>query len=235
MYSRLLRSEVKKNRRKAIVFSVLTLLLLAFILIYGFTAFSKFTSFLANLQKDSEKIEQSDNTPPSPARFDSLPKSTNKDELEVRGTSEPGSTVILTLNKTAKDTLVNSEGKFFFVVILVEGENKLQILSKDKSGNQSQESNRQIVVLDKKPPLLELTKPQDGSEFYGSRQRQIVIEGKTEEDGEVTINETFVVVEPNSTFSFATTLNEGQNSFKVKVQDEAGNITEKTISVSYIP
>jgi len=60
-------------------------------------------------------------------------------------------------------------------------------------------------------------------------------EGKVEENAKVQINDRVVVVESDGTFSFVTTLSEGQNNFTVKAEDEARNKVEKNLKVTYAP
>jgi bacillopeptidase F len=89
------------------------------------------------------------------------------------------------------------------------------------------------VNFDNEPPKLDITKPTDGSEFYGSRQRQLVIEGTTDENATININSRMVVVDNQGNFSFGITLQDGTNEFTIKAQDAAGNTTEKTLKVQY--
>ena len=200
---------------------------------YGIPLFVKFAGFVYDLRKSSEPVEVSDNTPPSPPYFELFPAFTNEERIEIGGNSEPGATITMSLNGKDNEVLSNNEGKFSFSLNLVKGENKISAISKDAAGNESQETDIHTINYDNSPPEIEITKPSDGSQFFGSRQRQLVIEGNTEKDARVQINDRLVVVDTNGNFTFLTVLNEGENRFNIKSQDQAGNITETSLTVKY--
>jgi len=91
------------------------------------------------------------------------------------------------------------------------------------------------VVFDNESPDLEVTSPEEGKEYYGSKERQITIEGLTEDGVSLTINDRIVAVDEDGTFTFLTTLNEGKNNFNIKSTDKAENQTEMDFSVSFTP
>lgn len=234
-YSRKEKVEEKKNVRKAFLLIVATVGVVLLFFFFGLPMVVKFSAFLTDIRKSSEPVEVSDTTPPPPPRFDPIPEFTNKLEVDIKGSTEPGVSVILYLNNKIEEIVSDSDGHFSHTFKLNKGKNSFSSLAKDKTGNESQETNKQTVTFDDQAPELTITKPEDGSEFYGSKERQVVIEGETEEDVSVSINGRKVVVDSDGTFAFATTLSEGQNEFKVKAEDEAGNTTEETVVVSYAP
>ncbi|HCC08850.1 TPA: hypothetical protein DEP81_02600, partial [Candidatus Woesebacteria bacterium] len=125
------------------------------------------------------------------------------------------------------------DGQFSFGVTLQDGINTFAATATDQSGNQSQKSDDHQITFDKKTPDLEITSPSDGSSYFGSNQRQITITGKTETDAKVTINDRIISVDDSGIFQYTTTLNEGSNTFNVKSTDQAGNTTEKNISLNF--
>jgi hypothetical protein len=234
-YSRLRTTEERRNLRTAVVLGIVTLLLLGGIFIFGLPTVAKFAAFLTDLRKSGEPVEVNDTTPPAPPRLDSLPEATNKTSVEVSGQSEPGATIVLTFNDEAQEVLADSEGSFRFTFELNAGENSLIASAKDSSGNESQKSEEVSIVFDDEEPTLTISSPSEGTSFYGATQRQIVIEGTTEAEAALSINDRFVLVEEDGSFAFATTLNEGENTFNLKAQDKAGNQTEKTLKVNFSP
>ena len=235
MYSRRLITEERKNKRKAFFFISLTIFSLFLIFFYGLPAVAKFAGFLTDLRQTSQSVESSDTTPPPPPRLSSIPKQTNKEILDIQGSSEPGASVKIFYNGKTDEVVVNSEGSFYISIPLNNGDNRISASSKDSAGNESQKSETLEITFDKKPPELEITKPHDKDEFFGNLQRQIVIEGKVEEGSQVNINSRLVVVEQDQTFAFVTSLSEGTNTFNIKAEDLAGNVTEKSISVAFTP
>ncbi|MBU0569671.1 hypothetical protein KKB40_02720 [Patescibacteria group bacterium] len=232
-YSRRAKIEEKKNIRKAVFFGLLTLVSAIAFFFLGLPAVIKFASFLTELKTSTTLVEFSDNTPPPPPQLESLPSFTNELSVEIKGSTEPGITVILFLNNKQEELLTNSEGKFSYKFNLNDGKNSISAMAKDSFGNESRKIEIQEIVFDNKPPELTITKPENGSSFYTAKERQVVIEGTTEEGCSVNINGRQVVVESDGSFAFATTLSEGENDFNVKSQDEAGNTSEQSLSVSF--
>lgn len=235
MYSRRLTIEEKKNKRRAISLIFLTVVILLGIFFYGLPTVVKFTAILTDINQSSQPVEANDTTPPPPPRLESMPIATKEEKIDIRGNTEAGAKVTLFLNDTEEEILADSSGKFSFNLTLTDGENSISAVSTDSSGNTSQKTEIQTVIFDKKLPELELIKPNDKAEFFGSKQRQVVVEGKTESEVRLQINQRQVVVENDGSFTFATTLSQGQNNFTVVAEDRAGNKTEKTFSVTFTP
>ena len=234
-YSRLERIEKAKNIRSAFIFILVSALGLLLFIFAGLPTFARISSFLFDLKGGLTPFDKNDITPPAPPRFEPIPETTNNEKLEIKGSAEPGSSVVLYLNTESEDVLADSEGKFNFQVTLSEAESQIWALSKDSSGNKSQQSLIYTVILDKKAPEIEIISPAEAKSFYGSKQRQQNISGKSESGSSVFINERVVVVEAGGTFSFATTLSEGDNTFNIKAQDAAGNFSEKTLTLHFFP
>ncbi len=234
-YSRKVKVEESRNKKKALWFGFLTIVVLVLFFFYGFTALARLAVFLGDLKKGSQPVESNDTTPPIPPRFEPLPKATNKKQIEINGSTEPGATIELSINGKANELLANSDGEFRFAADLKSGDNIISAYSQDSAGNKSNETDTQTVILDTEAPSLEITKPQEGASFYGSKDRQLLIEGKTEENAQVNVNGRHVVVEGSGSFTFLMTLSEGENKLDIKTEDMAGNVTEKTITVTYSP
>jgi len=232
-YSRLRTTEEKRNIRTAVLLGGFTIVLIFGVFIFGLPTVAKFAAFLADLRKSGEPVEINDTTPPAPPRFDPLPEATNKMSVEVLGESEPGATVILIFNGENEEVVANNEGSFRRTFELNKGENTLRASAKDSSGNESQKTDAVSIIFDDDEPSLEISSPSDGSSFFGSKQRQLVIEGSTDPGSSLSINDRFVLVEEDGSFAFATTLSEGENTFNLKALDKAGNQTEKSFKVTF--
>jgi hypothetical protein len=235
IYSRLKTTEERKNIRTAVVLGILTVALVFGIFVFGLPTVVKFAAFFSDLRKSGEPVEINDSTPPAPPRINELPEATNKSAVEVSGQSEPGATVILVFNKKTQDVIADSEGAFRTTFELDDGKNLLTATAKDAAGNESQQTEEFTIIFDDQEPSLEISSPSDGASFFGSKQRQLVVQGATETDASLSINERFVLVKEDGSFAFATTLSEGENTFNLKSQDKAGNVTEKSFKVSFSP
>ena len=234
-YSRLVRTEERQSIRRAIFFTFLTIVSIFAFIFLGLPVLAKFAGFLTDLKKSGLPIERNDTTPPAPPRLESLPEYTNEFSVEVKGTTEAGASVILFLNNDEEELVVNKDGEFNFTFKLDKGENTVSVKARDAAGNESQETDVYKIIFDNEPPELEITSPEDGKEFYGSKERQVSINGKTEESASVTINDRIVAVDASGNFTFVTTLSEGENGFTIKTEDKAGNSNEASLTLRFTP
>ncbi|OGM75980.1 hypothetical protein A2210_01445 [Candidatus Woesebacteria bacterium RIFOXYA1_FULL_40_18] len=232
-YSRLASVEEKRNVRAAFVLVILTIISLIALFTFGLPSVAKFASFVADLKKGNVPVEKNDTTPPAPPKIKNLPEATNQESLIIEGTSESGAEIQIFLNDNPSEVVAGENGTFSFSANLEKGTNSIYLVAKDKSGNLSQKSQAVMVILDKETPNLDITSPKDGQQFSGSLERQIIIEGKTEAKSSLTINDRLVKVEEDGSFSFSTSLSEGDNSFNLKVSDLAGNKAEKSLTVKF--
>ena len=235
MYSRRLKVEEKDNKRKAFGFILLTIAAVSFMFFFGLPLLVKLANFTYDLRKSSEPIGESDTTPPPPPRLNGFPLYTKEDKLDLRGNTEPGANVLIHLNNNKIEVLANSEGDFSQKLTLSKGENSLYVQAKDAAGNESLETQNFKITLDNEPPEIEILSPKNGSEYYGSRSRQLTIEGVSEKDSKVQINDRLTIVSSDGKFTFLTSLSSGENKFLIKSEDLAGNLTETEISVTYYP
>jgi len=232
-YSRMASVEEKRNVRSAILFVFLTIGALVILFFFGIPALGKFTAFVSDLGKSDKAIGINDKTPPAPPRFDSFPDFTNQKTINLSGNGEAGATVKLTFNGKDMENVADKSGKFTFSIDLNDGENKFSGVAIDQAGNQSQKSSDYKITFDKKQPDLTIDSPNDGSQFFGSNQRQVTIQGTTESNCQVTINDRILAVDDNGKFQYTTSLNDGENKFNVKSVDQAGNTKELNLTFTF--
>jgi hypothetical protein len=233
--NRFVNSEERKNKRNAALFITLTIAAIAILYFLGIPAIGRLTALVSSLKGNNQAINSSDITPPPPPKFRNFPEFTNQQSLTLYGNTEAGATVKLTFGGNEQEVLSDGSGQFSFNVTLQDGENIFAAIAIDQSGNQSQKSEDHKIIFDKKAPDLEVTSPSDGSSFFGSTQRQITLQGKTDAGSAITINDRIISVEEDGTFQYTTTLNEGSNTLKVKATDQAGNFTEKNLTLNFTP
>ncbi len=233
-YSRLQSVEEKRNFRNAVILIALTILTMVLLIMYGIPAVGKIAGFVSELRGGNSPIISNDKTPPAPPKFNTFADFTNQQYITISGTAEPGATAKLTFNGNVEETVVDKEGKFSFQDLkLNEGENFFSGVIVDGAGNVSLKTTDRVVTYDIKTPDITLDSPADGSNFYGSTQRQINIQGTTEIEANVTINDRIVSLDNNGHFSYPVTLNSGTNTFTIKAADQAGNSTEKQITLNF--
>lgn len=214
------------------ILTVAAIVLLVFI---GVPLFGRLTVFVSDLRGGSKAISKNDTMPPAPPKFNYVSSFSNQQSINVSGSSEAGATVKLTFNEKPSEVLADVDGNFTFNLQLNDGDNIFSAIAVDPAGNQSQNSKENKITFDNKPPGLTVSSPSDGTSFFGSNQRQITIQGVTEPESQMLINDRLISVDDNGNFQYTTTLNDGANTFAAKSTDQAGNITEKNITLNFTP
>ena len=232
--SRLKKIEDKRNRQQALLFIVLTIGFLALVIFIGSRFFVQIAVLLGDLRSSSTAIENGDTIPPAPPRIFSTLEATSSSKVRITGFSEPGSTVTLINNgKADLQTLAQDSGTFEFAEVDVNsGDNVFTVFATDNAGNDGNKSNPYTVVFDDQPPVLTITAPKDGDQYFDN-EREIVIAGETDEDANVRVNGYVVTVDTEGNFVKRMQLVEGENQIEVKAFDEAGNETVESVSVTY--
>ncbi len=183
-----------------------------------------------------ETFTQRDRIAPPPPTLTGIPEATNSAKLNIKGFAEAGSTVTLFLNSNERDSqLVGAEGQFIFEEVGLEsGENEIYTTAKDTTGNESRQSTIYKVIIDQKPPKLEITEPADNSIIKEEKDKQtfVLVAGKVEEGATVAVNDYQAIVREDGNFEYRLLLTEeGENTIKIVAKDTAGNKTtvEKTV------
>lgn len=138
---------------------------------------------------------------------------TNRSEVQVAGSTEPGATV--TLNGAPVE--VGPDGMFSAAFTLRPGLNTLTVVATDAAGNRA--SQLRTVLLDNEI-ALSVSFPTDN---LATNQVTILVRGQTGTDVQLRLNEALVAVDADGNFSVTITLEEGQNELVFRAEDLAGN------------
>lgn len=238
-YSRLITVQEKKHRRQAVFWVFLTIILIAVLLFWGIPTLAKFSSYLSDL-KGNQTIDPVDKIAPAPPLFSIQDATTNNPQFNISGSGEGKSKLILFHNGKQIEIQIGDDGKFSYDTTLLEDENTFSGKIKDQAGNESQMSGEYKIMYDTSPPELEIIEPQEGQSFQGSGEQNLTLRMKTNEQATVKVNDRLATelvdaASGDKEYSSQTKLSEGSNSFNIKALDEAGNETEKTITVTYYP
>lgn len=228
-YSRLESVEEKRNTRKAVVFVLLSLVIIVFLATNGLSLITKVINFASSFKKSPQVVDLLDKTPPSPPFLQSIPDATNTSPFEITGRVEPGNTVVINFNGKEEEIQTDENGNFSTKFDLVKGDNTFFAYTKNPAGNKSQNTQKYLLVFDNESPDIKIATPSDGASFYGSRQKNVTIKGTTKIDSSVTINDRIATVNDDGSFSLNYSLSDGENDLKIKSVDKAGN--EKEISL----
>lgn len=163
-----------------------------------------------------------------------LPEATNSASITVTGKGQAELTLILYVNELEATKLeVAKDGSFTTPsVSLKDGGNTVSAKLVDANGNLSDLSNVVRTSVKRKPPLLEIQEPSEGSTINGDK-KMVTVQGKTDEDVSITINGRFVVIGNNATFQYDYPLDDGANTLSVVASDQAGNQTTIDRHVTY--
>lgn len=234
-YSRLASVEERKNIKRAYWYVGLSVVAVIFLIFLGLPTLVKFAGFIGEVGKSDNPVEINDNTPPAPPQFEDIPENTNEESLDIKGKSENAATITITANDETVEVVSNSDGDFNFVFNLNKGENTISAKAKDLSGNESTQTQTYTIFFDNEDPKLEISSPPDNSTFYGSGQRQLSIKGSVSEPVDLTINGRFVALKDDNTFSFVTSLSEGENKFEIKAIDASENEDSSSLTINFTP
>jgi len=235
--SRLARTEKKKLRKQTFFFGLLTLVLIVVLIYFGIPALIRMAIFIGDLRGSNQQVEQIKGIPPSAPQLAPLVSATQSGSINIGGFAQAETTVVLYRDGSqVEETLTDDEGEFEFKFVkLYEGENEFWAIAENENDEESQPSTKQTVIYDTKTPALSLDKPNDGQEFSGDSEKTIAVEGSTDPEATVYVNDRYYSVNSNGGFSARLNLSDGDNKIVVKAVDDAGNEIVKEIRVKFNP
>lgn len=235
-YTRVSRLEEKRTKKQFLIVLIGIVALLLIIFTVGIPFIVGASVFLGNLKSNQPIVTSNDTTVPVPPTLTSDFSATNSAQIKIEGYGEPESSLSLLVNgEQVKNILLPADGSFSFNDIpLQEGENTLLATVTDTAGNESVPSRELHVEYKKGSPKLEINEPEDNQTFAKSQQ-EIQIKGITDPGVDVRINDRFVAVKDDGSFTFTVKLQDGENTLIIIARDSAGNETRLERKVNYQP
>lgn len=227
------KSKETLSYRRAAAALILSFFLFVLLLLFGVQGLAKLASFLGGIKDSGAPIEKTEEELLLPPRLATLPIATNSAQISVSGFAESSFVVEIFLNDVLIDsTLVSKEGKFeIHDLVLEKGENKIYAFT--KSDNKRSSASKTInIAYKEKPPNLEIISPDDETTISGE-DKKVKIKGQTDPEVSLFINNRWVIVKNDGSFSFELPLSEGENEIEIIARDIAGNETKKTLLVKY--
>lgn len=222
MTSRVGRYEERKARRHILfaIFGMISILALFFI--FGLKLLIGFGVLIDRFRGVNPTV-QSTKAILLPPVLDFLPIATNSAKLTITGSGQPGLTAIVYLNEVEKKKItLDNDGIFTIQLTGKEGENVISAKFIDTDGNTSDLSPVLSVIIKTKPPILEISSPAEGLTLNADTQ-SVRVEGKTEPDSTVTVNDRLAIVESNGLFFYTISRSQGEQTIKITATDPAGN------------
>lgn len=231
-------SRIEEKRTKKQLFFVLGGIVLVIFISFtiGIPLLVRVSALIGTIKSNQPSTDSNDNTAPYAPTLNPIADYTNNEILKLEGFAEPETTLKIFLNETElKKVLVGNDGSFSFPDLQLEiGENNIHATATDKAGNESSSSKILHITYKKGAPQLEISEPQEGQGF-GKNQETITIKGKTDKGVDLRINDRFVSISDDGSFSFSLKLNEGENTITFIARDQAGNETRSERKVNYTP
>ena len=231
--SRLRNYQDKKERRQIMLTLGGIVGILIFLALFGVKLLVGFSLLVDKLRGTTP------NTLPTqvlllPPQLDPLPYATFSAEIRVSGKAKGDVTILLYVNEEQTDKMKpKDDGTFSFeAVTMKEGANVISAKATDDKDNASELSEVLTIQVKKNKPTLDVSSPSENQEITGENQMTTVT-GKTEIDNSVTVNDRFVVVKSDGSFTYDLSLKEGEQTIIIIAKDQAGNETKMERKVTY--
>lgn len=235
MTTRLERHMQEQSRKKALLLALVIVVIVAFFLTVGVPLFVSLSGRVSDyLAGETVAEEESDDLEFSDVEIDAIPEATNSASIELSGTVASVDRLSVYLNGKVIQRL-NVEGKSEFITEiegLDAGTNEVYISGERKGSTNIRRSSKHTVLFNADKPTLEISEPTDGS---NTPREEITVVGKTNpgSGNQVRVNGAPTVIAADGSFRWPVRLREGENKILVRVEDNAGNFEEKTVTVKY--
>lgn len=207
--------------------AIVVTLLFIFIILPGFIR-------VVNTFLDTNPFEEVDRIPPQIPRISPPAEATNQKELTITGYGEAQSEMVAILNGLEyKREKADDDGNFTMTINLEEGENTFAVYSVDAAGNESATTKNYIIILDTEDPTIQIEYPGEGEEISTRANQNLEIRGNTEPNSRIYVNDRLTYPNSEGDFSYTLLLSEGSNEINIRVEDQAGNITEITRTIRF--
>jgi bacillopeptidase F len=224
----------RKKTSRAVFLSLIIILAIGFVAVkFGLELLVKMAIFLS--PKNQPVVQEQKRLLPAPV-INSTPSATNSAQIKISGYASSMANVSLTVNGEVNDSLVaDADGYFESEIKLEKGENFVSVKYTDTSANESRESQSISIIRDDESPELTIDSPANAAILHGQDQKTAEIKGKTEPDTSLTVNNRYVSVQADGSFSYKLGLQEGDNEITITAKDKAGNLTEKKLTLRWQP
>lgn len=224
--------KVDQQSKKNLFFSVVGIILIVFIIVkFGIPLLVNFSLFIAGSKDSEEETKNNVRTFVPVPILNPIASATSSAEVVISGFGSPKQNIALYINNDLIDKVsVDDKGVFSFRERINKGENVIKV--KAIIDNRESEFSRPIsITLRNSPPNLDIDSPTDGQSF--SKDQNIIdVRGTTNADVKVTVNGFWAITDGSGHFSYRLHLSNGENKVKVIAEDQAGNKTEKELTIT---
>lgn len=217
-----------------IVYAGIFIVIVFFIATWGIKILFNASLFVANMNND-KKVDTTLNKNEDfigNIEINSIPTATNSARFIVEGSVMNFDKLDFYINeeKVKSSSLTDSDNFSVEIGDLKKGDNNVYIIAKTKDAKKSKKSAEFKIFFKNEKPKLDIKEPADQSKT--SRQ-EINVTGTTEKETFVKVNDMPVVVDAQGNFQTSVRLKDGENKIVLEATDIAGNVENKTITVTY--
>lgn len=224
MYSRLARRNERVTKRQSTLLLVGSVVFLILFVLYGFPAVLNFSGSLGSRFSKKTAVSQNPGLTPLTPRFSQDFEATKSAHISIHGVADNKISLEIFQNDQSQGLITaKDDGSFSIDVDLNRGNNIFIAQAVSDSGQKSPKSEPYAVSYLTSGPKLEINSPKDGENS---------LTGKTDPAVTVTVNDHFVVVASDGSFSYQLNLSPGENKIKIVASDRAGNQTTKELTIS---
>lgn len=232
--SRLQEHQKKRLMQTTIFFACLLTVIFIFIFTIGFKLLLASSAFIAQLtsKKNAQNTPNKDSDFIGTIDIDNIAVATNSSQIVVSGSVLNFDDLDFYINgEKVKNTNVSTKDSFTEQIgELKKGDNEIYINAIAKETKKEKQSKKYSVVYKSEKPKLEIKSPVDN---FKTSKSELKIGGSTDKETYIRVNDGPVVVDVLGNFQTSLKLAQGENKIKVSAADIAGNIEEKTITVTY--
>lgn len=224
--------EEKRNRRKAVFWSLAGITMVIMTIIWGVPAMGSLADIINN-SKNGGLPDKTDLIAPVPPVITLAYDATNSAVQTISGLAEPNSTVYLVKNgESAGQIKAGADGSFELVgITLSEGNNIFSGVAIDDAGNKSSPAKDANMIYSSKGPELTLDSPVENQHVTGSPAK-ITVSGSTKPQTKIMVNDRIIIVNYQGKFNTMYQIHDGENLLIITATDISGNQTKKEIKVT---
>lgn len=229
--SRLARKQKKTLKRQSALMIIASI---GFVIIFFFVLMPRLVNLFFNIVGTGEiSFEDKDQFPPQIPIISTRLEATTSSEVILSGYGEAESELVVVVNGEEQDRFkIDENGEFEIKAILTEGENLIVVYGIDEDENES-ETREISITVDTEAPTLLINDLEDDKQIELKKNQNLKIEGTTEVGSNLKLNDRSIYIDSEGNFSTSFYLNEGDNTLKFVVTDQAGNKIERELKIGF--
>lgn len=231
---RLQKHQQKKYQSQIIGYLVLLIILIIFIATVGIKLLIGTAFFVINFTQKNNKTHNANTSSSTdiilPPEIFNIPTATNTAEITIQVRSTPEKKISFYVNDIKQKEITPEEETFEETITLDKGNNTLSLVMDDPTTKTKKTSRTYTIIYKDEKPTLEITSPHD---LDKTSKNEIQIEGTTQNEVTIRINNSPIVVDSEGKFTYTMKLKEGENHIVVEAQDIADNRETKEMTIYY--